>query len=71
MRDFHIFLMDPNDHIITREVIVAGGLGEAVSVGFDRFLQHKGTGLQSAVRIEIWSGTERLFVGHRERHQPL
>jgi hypothetical protein len=71
MRDFDVYLMDPTDRIISREVVVADHLGDAVSIGFDRFLQHKGTGLQSVVRIEIWSGTERLFVGQRERHHPL
>jgi hypothetical protein len=64
MREFQVYLLDIDDHIIMRKDLAVESLESATILGFEAMRQHNsGTLVNRAVAIEIWSGTHRLFAG--------
>lgn len=67
MRDFYVYLVNAQDHIVGREAVTAASVADAIRIGFDA-LRHwnMGAPTRRAASIEIWSGPKRVFSGRPE-----
>lgn len=68
MRDFYVYFVDADNHIVGRTAIKTSSVSQAVECGFDA-LRHWNTvaDTRRAVAIEIWNGTKRVFAGRPDR----